>query len=269
MEITGLDKIRHISKLGYVAIRRPSISRSKTTVLSEYESGWQSYESVLEKCDSLESWLHLNQTERSPIVCNLNGKLSFTDYNMSEFNRNALLDCIHNQFKIISSITEFGSGLGLNLLTIKSRFPHIQCYGYELCENGVKVAREAAKKFGIDVEYSQLDFINDTEDKYVFPKTDIAFTMYALEQIPSKSDIAIAHILKHVTQGSIHIEPVVENYPFTIRGFLGRLEHWKVDYLRNFESNLKQIPNIQFHKKQLNTSHNPLMFPSMYCVKKL
>lgn len=268
MEVTGIEKVKKIAQLGYIALRRPFISRHTNTVQNEYEAGWGSYQNILANCPDLESWLYLRGIEDQPILCNIAGKLSFTAYNMPQFNRSALVECINKEFGQISSITEFGSGLGRNLLYIKKCFPHIKCYGYELCKNGVAMAKAASEKFGIEVEYSQLDFVNDPAEKYIFPKTDVAFTMYALEQIPTASTKAIQHILGAVTKGTIHIEPVVENYPFNLRGIIGKIDHWKIDYLRNFEKNLKKIPHISFSKKQLDTSHNPLMYPSIYCIKK-
>lgn len=269
MEITGFKKIKHISKLGYIALRRPVISRSKKTVQGEYENGWKQYETLLENSDTLESWLYLKGIEDQPFICNIDGKMCFTSYNMAEFNRQTLLRTIQKQFGEISSVTEFGSGLGRNLLYIKKLFPHIKCYGYELCENGVKVAKRACEKFDLDVQYSQLDFVNDGEEKYVFPKTDIAFTMYALEQIPTENFKAVQNILNHVHKGSVHVEPVVENYPLTLRGIIGKIDHWKIDYLKNFEKGLKRFSDIAFTKEAINTAHNPLMYPSIYSLQKI
>ena len=62
--------------------------------------------------------------------------------------------------------------------------------------------------------------------------------MYSLEQLPVANDRAVRNILSNVNLGSIHLEPVPENYPLTYRGILGRLDHWKADYLRNFERNV-------------------------------
>lgn len=269
MEISGIEKVKQIAKLSYIAIRRPRIHRAKQTVLNEYESGWKSYEGLLENSKNLDDWLHIKGYEDKPIICNVDGKMSFANTNMPEFNRKQLMQAVQQDFKNITSITEYGSGIGRNLLYIKKHYPHIKCYGYELCRHGVEIANRAKEKFGVDVEYSQLDFINDTEEQYVFPKTDLAFTMYALEQIPEKSEIALKHILEHVNLGTVHIEPVVENYPKTLRGMIGRLDHWKIDYLRNFETNLKKFKNIHFTKRQLNNAHNPLMFPSLYTITKL
>ncbi len=268
MEVTGLEKIKYLSQLTYIALRRSRVSRQRNTVLNEYEPGWKSYSAILEKCDNLDAWLHVKGIEDQPFLCNVDGKMSFTNINMPDFNRRNLVHAMMHDFKNVQSVTEYGSGIGRNLLFIKKHYPHIQCYGYELCKNGVDIANRAKDKFSVDVHYSQLDFINDSNEKYIFPNTDIAFTMYALEQIPTQSKTALENILAHVKLGSIHIEPVIENYPLSFRGIIGRLDHWKIDYLRNFECNLREINGVTFTKKQLSSSHNPLMFPSLYCIKK-
>jgi hypothetical protein len=98
--------------------------------------------------------------------------------------------------------------------------------------------------------------------------------MFSLEQVTDskKSQIALTNILSHVNFGSIHIEPVPENYPFNYRGILGRLDHWKVDYLQGFNKNIESLSNSQvlksYQKETLFTAHNPLMFPSIYVLEK-
>ena len=75
------------------------------------------------------------------------------------------------------------------------------------------------------------------------------------------------NILRHTNLGSIHIEPVVENYPLSLRGLIGRLDHWKADYLKNYEKNIFAL-DVDWQKEVLDTAHNPLMFPSVYILKK-
>ena len=65
--------------------------------------------------------------------------------------------------------------------------------------------------------------------------TDVAFTLFSLEQLPETSGRALANISKRTRLGSIHLEPVAENYPMTVRGLMGRLYQWKQDYLRGFD----------------------------------
>jgi hypothetical protein len=184
------------------------------------------------------------------------------------FNRNKVFEALRREFPNARSVTEYGSGVGRNLLFLKQRMPEVEFYGYELCRPGVELARAAAAKFGLQVQYSQLDYVGGAESEYVFPHTDVAFTMYSLEQIPVANKTALENMHRHVTLGSIHIEPVPENYPYTVRGMVGRLDHWKADYLRNFENNISTIDLAEIKRDRLNSAHNPLMFPTLYVLKK-
>lgn len=268
MELQGLKKVKALSKLSYIALRRSKVMRDNTVVLDEYESGWKQYFQILERCRNLEDWLYIKGHEDVPHLCNINGKMHYGIYNVPLINRSALTDAIDQQWGKIQSITEYGCGIGRNLLYIKSKYPHIKCYGYELCENGVAVAKQASDKFGLSIEYAQLNYINDAPEKYVFPKTDCAFTMYSLEQLPKNVGVALSNIQERVNLGSIHIEPVIENYPKTPRGLIARIDNWKIGYLSSFEKNARRLKNVTIEKRILNASHNPLMFPSLYVLKK-
>lgn len=250
------------------AILQPKCDRKTTVVLDEYSAGWESYRRHLEACKSLEDWLLIKGVEDQPTFCNVSGKLKFEAFDSINFNRQTILSALKREFSDATSVTEFGCGVGRNLLFLKHQMPHLKCYGYELCKPGVELGTAAATKFGLDVSYSQLDYVSGAESEYVFPATDVAFTMYSLEQLPITNGQAVKNILKHVTKGSIHLEPVPENYPFSYRGILGRLDHWKADYIRNFERNVVATNIVQIQKTAIDSAHNPLMFPSLYILKK-
>src|SRR5207249_2116644 len=146
--------------------------------------------------------------------------------------------------------------------------PELEVYGYELCDDGVSVARAAANKFGLDVSVSQLDYVKGPSSQYVFRNTDIAFTMFSLEQLPDNNKLALENILNHVTLGSIHLEPVPENYPYTYRGMIGRIYSSKANYLKNFDHNVNNLKLKSATKAVLDTSHNPIMYPTIYILKK-
>ncbi|HYV63908.1 MAG TPA: hypothetical protein VE958_14590, partial [Bryobacteraceae bacterium] len=136
------------------------------------------------------------------------------------------------------------------------------------CGPGVEIANAAALKFGAGIRYSQLDYLQDPPEKFVFPTTDVGMTMFSLEQLPRDSGRAVANMLRHVRLGTIHIEPVPENYPRTFRGMLGRIDHWKVDYLSGFERAVRALDLHDIRVEPLASAHNPLMFPSLYVLKK-
>lgn len=263
-----IRNLKWLLNAGYIALRRPKVDRSKQTVLDEYTAGWDSYRRYLDQCQTLEQWLRIEGLEDQPSFCQVDGELTYQVSNSPEFNKQKILEKINQEFPNAKSVTEFGCGLGRNLLFLKKHMPEVEFYGYELCEPGVEIARKAAEKFGLDVKFSQLDYVAGSEDKYVFPNTDVAYTMYSLEQLPETNRLAVENILRHTNFGSIHMEPVPENYPFSIRGVIGRINHWKVDYLRNFDRNVSSLGLKEIKKEVYATAHNPLMFPTVYVLKK-
>ena len=92
--------------------------------------------------------------------------------------------------------------------------------------------------------------------------------MFSLEQLPRSSETAVRNILDHVRLGSIHIEPVPENYPRTLRGMLGRIEHRRVDYLSGFDAVVHSLNLKSVTLRKLTSAHNPLMSPSLYVLRK-
>jgi hypothetical protein len=266
--MTTLAKLVFLAKTSYRVIRQPKIVRGRSEVENEYSDDWNQYWDHLKKARTLDEWLRIPGLEPATRFFNVDGKLRHISFDSTDYYRGTLLDALTRNFPRATSITEFGSGVGRNLLFLKNRLPNLEVYGYELCKPGVEIAREAAKKFYIDCKYSQLDYVRDPQDAYIFPATDVAYTMFSLEQIPRHNRKAVENIRDHSVLGSIHIEPVPENYPFTFRGLLGKFDHWKVDYLSGFDRNVRALEYAGVSVKRLSSSHNPLMYPSLYVLRK-
>jgi hypothetical protein len=262
------------SKLGFIVrsarqtIRRRPVARTSENVTEEYGAAWNSFRQVLASADTLEAWLNIDGFDSRDDWFNVDDALFYGRYNASQFYRARLKWALDHHFARIASVTEYGAGLGRNLLFLKSQYPHLQCYGYELVSDGVDIARTAAAKFGLDVSYAQLDYLNDPAEKFVFPPTDVAFTVFSLEQLPVGCDVALRNVLERTRLGSIHLEPVPENYPLSPRGLIGRIDHRKVGYLRDFNKALGQQDLQSEWHERMTTSHNALMFPSLYVLKK-
>lgn len=268
--MTGMPvsaQIAFFARCLWTTYGRGQTSRTTEAVRSEYDPGWASYTTHLLNTDRIDSWLRIPGVEDERGYCNVGGRVEFEAFDSNDFNRNALLTALKSSFPEAKSITEFGCGIGRNILFLRERL-NVSCYGYELCEPGVAIAKAAAEKFKVDVKYAQLDYVKDPARKYVFPKSDVAFTMFSLEQIPHDCDKALKNILDNVNLGSIHIEPVPENYPHSPRGLLGRLEHSKIDYLRGFDAAVRRLGLKSVSVSRLDSAHNPLMFPSLYVLKK-
>jgi SAM-dependent methyltransferase len=262
------DHLRFYARASWQTMRRGQLNRQTGVVLDEYSSSWIQYAEHLRNASTLDAWLRISGVEDAPSYYNVDGKLAHEAFDSLGYYRNVLSGALRRYFPSAHSVSEFGCGLGRNLLFLKRQLPELECCGYELCQPGVDVARAAAAKFGCDVHYAQLDYLYDPPEKYVFPPVDVAFTMFSLEQIPKDSAVAMRNILAHAKQGSIHIEPVPENYPLNIRGILGKIEHRKVDYLSGFDKVVRNLGLNNVKVEKVASAHNPLMYPSMYILRK-
>ena len=251
----------------YVLLR-PAQRRTTAGVTDEYTASWQQHSENLDRAATLADWLSIAGVDDRLAYYNIDGRPRRTVFNPAGFYRSALLAAIRKHFPDARSVTEYGCGLGRNLLELKRQMPELAVYGYELCKPGVEIARRAATRFGVDASYAQLDYVRGPESDYVFPATDIAFTMFSLEQLPDTNAIGMRNIHAHTRLGSIHIEPVVENYPRSVHGALGRIVHRKFDYLRDFEENVRSLGLECKERSLLARAHNPLMFPSLYVLTK-
>ena len=268
LQLSFADQLRFYAKSTLFTLRRGQQNRDTMAVLDEYSSGWDQYGEYLRGAGTLDDWLRIPGVEDVPAYYNVDGKVSYQSFDSSGYYRDGLLRSIRKYFPDVRSITEYGCGVGRNLLFLKRELPDLDCYGYELCQPGVAVAKAAAEKFKMPVKYAQLDYVKDGADKYVFPETDLAFTMFSLEQLPRSSKTAVTNILGHVRLGCIHIEPVPENYPRTLRGMLGRIEHRKIDYLSGFDAVVSSLNLKNVTLEKLTSAHNPLMSPSLYVLGK-
>jgi hypothetical protein len=256
-----------LAQAAWFALRRPRMRRRTDAVLDEYSAGWDSYRSRLAAAPTLDAWLRIPDVETGSAWRMRGGEVVWTDADPSEAYRQALLRALDRHFPQARSITEFGAGLGRNLLWLKRARPDLVVRGYELCPPGVEIGNAAAARFGVDVRMAPLDYLRPHPEQFVFDPADVGFTMFSFEQIPAGIDAGLATVQSQVRSGSIHVEPVTENYPDTLRGWVGRLDHWKVDYLKGFAAAVAKLP-VDASFERLADSHNPLMYPSVYALRR-
>jgi len=247
----------------------PRTRRDTEFVREGYMGSWGAYQARLDVTASLDEWLCIRGFDDAPTTHLFKGKLRHSGFDTNRYWIDEIEQTIRERFPEATSITEYGCGVGRNLLALKNRFPEMRCYGYELADAGVEVARNAAKKFGVDVQYAQLDYVKDPPSRYTHPTTDLAVTVFSLEQIPHVSPVAVKNMLDHSHLGTIHVEPVSENYKKDYLGMLGRLYSKRVDFLQNFDHGVRALPLREVHARVLESSHNPLIpNPSVYALIK-
>jgi SAM-dependent methyltransferase len=266
MENTNPSKLGFYAKEGLRVFLGKKATRTTEVVAAEYDS-WNDYRQTLDQAQAVDEWMvaGLDHGKGWYIV---DGKLSYTTFNSAEYYRQTLRKLLAQHFPAAQSVVEFGCGVGRNLIFLKALFPRIRCYGYELVPGAVEIANTAARKFDFDIQYAQLDYLNDGDEKLVFPVADVAFTMFSLEQLPRRCDFALARIMSRCAHGSIHLEPVSERYPLSLLGLIARGQHANANYLTGFRKAVAQQELADVVSFNLSGSHSPVMFPSAYVLKK-
>jgi hypothetical protein len=244
------------------------MSRTHDFVGTAYEEVWGTYRERLARCTTADEWLCIKGWDDAYGTHVRDGRMvREAGFDTNRYWQDQIERTIRERFPEARSITEYGCGVGRNLIALQRRLPHLKCYGYELAQAGVDIARAAAKKFGLAIEYAQLDYVRASAAEFVYPKTDIALTVFSLEQIPYASGVAVKNMLERVRMGTIHVEPVPENYPKSYLGTLGRIYSHRVNYLKDFDATVRALPTKDVHFRTLDSSHNPLIpAPSVYSL---
>lgn len=248
----------------------PKARRSAEFVRDGYDRTWSMFSDKLEQARTVEEWLCIPGYDDGPATHVQGGRVQRSHgFDMNAYWLDEIQAALREHFPDARSVTEYGCGVGRKILALKARRPELTCRGYELSEAGVDVANRAAKKFGLDVQYSSLDYVRDPPERYVHGEADVALTVFSLEQIPYASGVAVKNMLDRSRLGSIHVEPVSENYPKSYLGMLGRLYSRQVDYLKFFDRVVRSLPLRSVELKLLPNSHNPLIpRPSLYVLSK-
>lgn len=267
----SLEHLKFYAGTTLALARFQRVDRSHSVVQGAYEPHWNQYARYLERANSVEEWLSIPETDSPRAYYNRDGRLvsgKVEPFSTVNYYREQLIRAIRRHFPQARSVTEYGCGVGRNVIALQRALSLDESYGYELAEAGAGIANDAATKFRIPVRYAQLDYIRDPDDKFVFPVTDVAITCFSLEQIPHSAAIAVQRMQSRAHLGTVHIEPVAENYPLRVRGLLGRMYTWKHDYLRDFARIADSVSGVEVTKVVLDTAHNSLMFPSVYVLAK-
>jgi hypothetical protein len=140
-----------------------------------------------------------------------------------------------------ATIIEFGSGDGRNLLHLKKLFPNTRFIGLELSDVSVQLSREAAKKFGLNVEFFEA---NVCEELPKLPRSDdvtLAYSSFALEMMPRIFTRAVDKMADSTSGGLVFFEPAGELWPLNLRGISSRLRVLQLDRLRGLSRKVREL----------------------------
>src|SRR5207244_3440706 len=117
----------HLAKISYRLVRESKLTRSTSKVQKEYEAAWNVPAKLLPQAGTLKDWFYLLSDREIPSLHNVSGKLQNAVFDTA-FYREQILAQIQLHFPQASSVTEYGCGAGENLLFLKTRLPHLECY---------------------------------------------------------------------------------------------------------------------------------------------
>lgn len=256
----------------YVSVlRRKRLNRNLEAVRSEYRNTWGGLSAQATRLRTLEEFLRLVGNSAGPELHMKNHRLAWGANEVSRQYINGIRRTLIKNFNKIKSVLEFGSGSGRNLLALKKQNPAWKVRGYELTKEGIGIAGRLAKKFRLPITVQQ----KNLWDLSGIPEADVGFTCFALEQINcgvSDSAQLLQKILSKVRQGVVLLEPLVEFYPRTIRGWFARQEHKKVGYCSNMGRACEKLAKegmVRIRRYAYPDSHNPLMFPQLVILTKV
>lgn len=157
-------------------------------------------------------------------------------------------------------VVEFGCGTGRNILYLKRRLPDVDFIGLELTPKNVDLARAAAHKWDIDVQFYQSDVSAELPPN--LPRTiAISFSYLALEQMPRIFPNVVEQMVSLANRAVLLYEPCYEMYPLNMRGIVSKLRIIYSDYIRGLPHYLKMKGYKIDVARRLGTAVNPFNEP--------
>jgi hypothetical protein len=168
----------------------------------------------------------------------------------AEFETNfvmVLRDAIFRQnFSESSSIWEFGSGTGLNLVHLSRLFPDKQLFGCDWAKPSVQILEELNKKLKLGIKGFQFDLFHPNKQILgEIPNNSGLFTIGTMEQLGQNYQPILDFILDSNFKRIVHIETNFELYnENNFLDYLSKKYIVKRNWLRGYFSTLRDLEEI-------------------------
>lgn len=204
-----------LESAGALALRR--VRRNRDQVRLDYDLGiWQS---VLEErrwrhSTTVRDYVLYNLDESDPrlIVAKIDdrlvriGKRAYYEHRLR-----MLQDVLALYAGGGQTLVEVGCGVGINLfsLHLAARWPWLN--GFDISENAIQAAREAARHFEVDgLRFARLDLTDADDPNFAQLRDQTVFTHYCLEQLKYSTAAVVENLVRAGVRRAIHIEPTTE-----------------------------------------------------------
>jgi len=131
--------------------------------------------------------------------------------------------CIQDFGPDVSRILEVGCGEGYYLKHIKQNAPEKDVCGIDLCPNRIRKMVRRAGTVEILPSIACAEMLPFADESF-----DVAYTCYALEQMPLSVGQALKEMHRVVRKGIVLVEPF-----YSIQNVFGRLYNWNSDIVRD------------------------------------
>lgn len=186
------------------------LKRSQEVVRSEYDQGhwkrvldekrWLRYASLRDYVGSGTEALQVSKIDNCLV------RISGRDYYAY---RAEMLCAVMGEYAAdVPELVELGCGAGFNLLSLHlaNKWPRLM--GFDMSQNGVRAAQEAAAHFQVsNMLFAVMDLLGDHGTEL---RGKTVFTYYCLEQLKRSIAQVIDNIRRAGIRRAIHIEPTTE-----------------------------------------------------------
>jgi len=144
-----------------------------------------------------------------------------------------ILELFEHNVEKNSPVVELGSGIG-NILFFLWKSGYRNLEGFDLSNTGICIAKDIAKKFNCDIEFSTLNIVEDIRKNQFNDKT--IFTYVCLEQLSNYMDQVLENIINSRPQKVINFEFSINNSTKLARDY-----HKTRDYQTNLYPKLLDL----------------------------
>jgi hypothetical protein len=186
-------------------------------------------------------------------------------WDLTRKSRRFLVEEMHRRLAALASpgstIGEFGSGNGRNIIYLKTQMPGCEFVGLDLSPVSVNLARELSLRHGCPAQFEVANVCEPLPE--AAPRSvEVAFSSHALEMMPRTFPGAIDNMLRLATRHVLFFEPVPELWPWSARGAASHWRAYVMDRLRGFMPVLRQRAAAAgwrvVEARRLGTSTNPI-----------
>jgi SAM-dependent methyltransferase len=186
--------------------------RSPERAAAEYEARWSGrlHDRPWERFQDLEEYLAGHKGHGRTITALLDGRVWEVDVaDFHGWRARKICQVLGTFYDPGQPVVELGCGYGKNLLALwQGGFRHLT--GCDVSPSGIAAAREQAAHFGVRLELQLLDLTDLASPAWSCVAGRVAFTHYAMEQLPRHLDAVVGRLAAAGPLEVLHIEPLAE-----------------------------------------------------------